>query len=155
MSDEWHKPEDLPACPDLHAEIERLQHARTALAAALTERQKERDDLRVELATTKQINATIQAELVAARNALAAERERFARQDATLEDAGRRIINYIAERKRLREALAKARESVAAWGAYSSDYMQAQHELANDLAAIDAVLAETGEPNDRHQQPMG
>jgi hypothetical protein len=47
-----------------------------------------------------------------------------------------------AEVERLREALKEAREDVASWGAYASDYFQEKWNLAGDLARIDAALAE-------------
>jgi hypothetical protein len=46
-----------------------------------------------------------------------------------------------AERDRLREALLEAREDVAHWGGYASDYFREKHDLAGDLARIDAALA--------------
>jgi hypothetical protein len=46
-----------------------------------------------------------------------------------------------AEIDRLREALEAAREDVAHWGNYASDYFKEKHDLDGDLARIDATLA--------------
>jgi hypothetical protein len=43
---------------------------------------------------------------------------------------------------RLTEALREARIMVASWGAYANDYFKGKHDLAGDLAEIDAALAE-------------
>lgn len=44
------------------------------------------------------------------------------------------------------EALEEAREDVASWGAYASDYFQQKWNLQGDLDRIDATLAEIKEP---------
>jgi hypothetical protein len=41
----------------------------------------------------------------------------------------------------LAAALAEAREDMAGWGAYASDYFTEKWNLAGDLAKCDAVLA--------------
>jgi hypothetical protein len=46
-----------------------------------------------------------------------------------------------SKNNRLREALTEAREDVAHWGGYASDYFKEKHDLAGDLARIDAALA--------------
>ena len=50
-----------------------------------------------------------------------------------------------AEIERLRLALKEAREMVAHWGAYASEYFQDKHDLPGDLGELDAVLA--GDPD--------
>ena len=52
-----------------------------------------------------------------------------------------RVIELESEVIRLREALVRARSDMRDWGAYASDYFQEKWGLADDLAAIDAVLA--------------
>lgn len=39
------------------------------------------------------------------------------------------------------EGLREARDDVESWGAYASDYFTEKHDLAGDLARIDAILA--------------
>jgi len=46
-----------------------------------------------------------------------------------------------AENERLRLALKEAREMVAHWGAYASEYFQDKHDLPGDLGELDAALA--------------
>lgn len=41
----------------------------------------------------------------------------------------------------LLNALKEAREMVAAWGAYASNYFQEKHNLADDLKRLDDVIA--------------
>ncbi len=48
-----------------------------------------------------------------------------------------------AEIDRLRAALDDARECVDSWSAYASPYFQAKHDLAGDLARIDAARSKT------------
>lgn len=43
------------------------------------------------------------------------------------------------------EALREAREAVYCWGQYASPYFQEKHDLAGDLAKIDAAIAAIGE----------
>jgi len=50
-----------------------------------------------------------------------------------------------ADIERLRLALKEAREMVAHWGAYASEYFQDKHDLPGDLGELDAVLA--GDPD--------
>lgn len=50
----------------------------------------------------------------------------------------------VAHIDRLRRALLEARDCVESWGAYAGDYFQEKHDLAGDLAAIDAVLTDGG-----------
>jgi len=45
------------------------------------------------------------------------------------------------QRDELLAALKDARELVDDWGAYASNYMQEKHDLAGDLAKLDAVIA--------------
>lgn len=45
-----------------------------------------------------------------------------------------------AEIERLRGALKGARDDMAAWGAYATEYFQEKHDLPGDLAKIDAAL---------------
>ncbi len=47
-----------------------------------------------------------------------------------------------AENERLRTALRDARECVQAWSGYASEYFREKHDLAGDLARIDAALEE-------------
>lgn len=44
------------------------------------------------------------------------------------------------EARRLKDALCGAREAVIEWGAYASDYFVEKHDLAGDIAEIDAAL---------------
>jgi len=46
---------------------------------------------------------------------------------------------------RLRGALRESRIMVASWGAYANDYFKDKHDLAGDLAEIDAALAEAND----------
>ena len=46
----------------------------------------------------------------------------------------------IREVERLRAALVDAKEAVQSWGAYADSYFQEKHDLAGDIAAIDAIL---------------
>lgn len=46
-----------------------------------------------------------------------------------------------AERERLRGALQDARECIEAWACYANEYFREKHDLAGDLARIDAALA--------------
>lgn len=45
-----------------------------------------------------------------------------------------------ADNERLRAALRDARECVQAWSGYASEYFCEKHDLAGDLARIDAAL---------------
>jgi LPS O-antigen subunit length determinant protein (WzzB/FepE family) len=45
-----------------------------------------------------------------------------------------------AEIERLHEALSIAKESIIEWGAYASAYFQEKHDLAGDIAAVDAAM---------------
>jgi hypothetical protein len=45
------------------------------------------------------------------------------------------------EMRRLVFALAEARDDMAGWGAYASDYFQEKWDLAGDLVKIDKILA--------------
>jgi chromosome segregation ATPase len=77
--------------------------------------------------------------------ALRAERDRLRgdcdRLRASLHAAATRAVEAEAERDRLREALEEAREDVVHWAGYASDYFKEKHDLAGDLARIDAALA--------------
>jgi len=64
--------------------------------------------------------------------------------DATagyLSAAADRIEALQARVARLTEALREARIMVASWGAYANDYSKDKHDLAGDLAEIDAALS--------------
>lgn len=56
----------------------------------------------------------------------------------------RELVAAEAREKRLREALAEAIDSVESWAAYATEYFQEKHDLAGNLAALRAALAETG-----------
>lgn len=42
------------------------------------------------------------------------------------------------------EALREARDNMAAWASYASDYFQEKHDLDGDLDKIDTVLRKAG-----------
>jgi hypothetical protein len=44
------------------------------------------------------------------------------------------------ENAKLRSALREARDCIETWGAQADAYLQEKHDLAGDLAAIDAIL---------------
>ncbi len=44
----------------------------------------------------------------------------------------------------LTEALKSAREMVADWGAYASEYFREKHGLDRDIAELDAIIAQQG-----------
>ena len=48
----------------------------------------------------------------------------------------------------LTEALKNAREMVADWGAYASEYFREKHGLDRDIAELDAALAQQGKENE-------
>ena len=50
-----------------------------------------------------------------------------------------------AENARLREALREARDAIEDWAGYASDYFREKHDLAGDLAKIDALLRDQEE----------
>lgn len=52
-----------------------------------------------------------------------------------------------AEIERLRAALRDARECVETWAGYASEYFRDKHDLAGDLARIDAALAAQPAPS--------
>jgi hypothetical protein len=55
-------------------------------------------------------------------------------------------MRLIAAAPELLAALENARDSIESWGAYASEYFQCKHDLAGELAAIDAAIAKaTGE----------
>lgn len=45
------------------------------------------------------------------------------------------------ECERLRQALVEARDLVAEWGDYASDYFKEKHGLERDIARLDAVIS--------------
>lgn len=61
--------------------------------------------------------------------------------DAAFIAHARTDVPYLlAEVKRLREALEDARDMVADWAAYASEYYQKKWKLDEDLAKLDAAL---------------
>lgn len=64
----------------------------------------------------------------------------------TCDDSAARLTALEQENKRLREALVDARENLEHWGAYAGDYFIEKHDLAADLAAIDAALTHEDKP---------
>lgn len=50
-----------------------------------------------------------------------------------------------AENARLREALREARDAIEDWAGYASDYFREKHDLAGDLAKVDALLRDQEE----------
>ncbi len=75
------------------------------------------------------------------REALAELKGQWERMLENYASADARAERAEAERDRLREALIEAREDVAHWGGYASDYFKEKHDLGGDLARIDAALA--------------
>jgi hypothetical protein len=51
-----------------------------------------------------------------------------------------RIAELERERDDLRTALVQAREDMIGWAAYADEYFRDKHDLAGDIAAIDAAL---------------
>ena len=58
--------------------------------------------------------------------------EQIAKRDARIAELG--------------AALRQAREDMEGWAAYVSDYFTEKHDLASDLAAIDAALTTEPQP---------
>lgn len=56
-----------------------------------------------------------------------------------------------AEIERLRAALRDARECVETWAGYASEYFRDKHDLAGDLARIDAALAAQPAPGGKDE----
>ena len=52
-----------------------------------------------------------------------------------------------ARAERLAEALREARDAIEDWAGYASDYFREKHDLAGDLAKIDALLRDQEEGN--------
>lgn len=69
----------------------------------------------------------------------------YREQIAVLEAANAADKALIAE---LTEALKSAREMVADWGAYASEYFREKHGLDRDIAELDAALAQQGKENE-------
>ena len=75
--------------------------------------------------------------------------EPFRRGDPALyAEAADRIEQHHAELAELRAALVDARDDVADWAAYASEYFQEKWNLAGDLARIDAVLSKYRQDDD-------
>jgi len=71
-----------------------------------------------------------------------AERDRYReRAKLALDAMEAALAAKNAENERLRLALKEAREMVAHWGAYASEYFQDKHDLPGDLGELDAALA--------------
>ncbi len=62
--------------------------------------------------------------------------------------AAARIAALETENAQLRAALIEGRDAIESWGSYASDYFQTKHDLASDLARIDALLAPRPAPHD-------
>lgn len=50
------------------------------------------------------------------------------------------FASYEAEIRRLKSALREARDCIESWGTQADAYLQEKHDLAGDIAAIDAIL---------------
>lgn len=61
--------------------------------------------------------------------------------DALLEHEEHENRRLRAENEKLRAALKDARECVLAWSGYANEYFREKHDLAGDLARIDAALS--------------
>lgn len=70
-------------------------------------------------------------------NALALAEDQWRVTDA--ENAG-----HISDKRRLAEHLKKAREMVAFWADYASEYFREKHGLADELATLDAAINSQG-----------
>lgn len=64
---------------------------------------------------------------------------------AELIDLRSRSDRLAAENKELIETLVEAREMVADWGLYASEYFREKHGLVGDLEKLDAILAKVKE----------
>ena len=62
---------------------------------------------------------------------------------ALMAAAPQMLADLVAEVQRLRAALVQARIDLYDWAQYAGDYFIKKHDLAGDLAAIDAALGET------------
>jgi len=60
-------------------------------------------------------------------------------------------VKMDAEAERLRAALRDARECVETWAGYASEYFRDKHDLAGDLARIDAALAAQPAPGGKDE----
>lgn len=60
--------------------------------------------------------------------------------DLGAKSAAESVAALEARNAELLAALVEARDSVADWGIYASEYFQQKHDLVGDLAKIDAVI---------------
>jgi uncharacterized small protein (DUF1192 family) len=79
--------------------------------------------------------ATLQAEI----EALRAEVERL-QSDTSFATAISSLRREKERADKLAEALREARDAIEDWAGYASDYFREKHDLAGDLAKIDAAL---------------
>lgn len=102
--------------------------------------QEENDRLRAEV--TRQYNVGFKRGQAQSASTQEVERLRAAHieSERQLRAAWDRVALAETQVEQLRAALAEAREDVASWGAYASDYFQEKWDLAGDLARIDAAL---------------
>lgn len=68
--------------------------------------------------------------------------EDVAKSDPMCAEAAAEIATLRSQLARAREGLETAREDIQCWASYASEYFQNKHGLADDLAAIDTLLAE-------------
>jgi len=55
------------------------------------------------------------------------------------------LMDAITRADKLEEALREARDAIEDWAGYASDYFREKHDLAGDLAKVDALLRDQEE----------
>jgi len=134
-------------CHKLRAEVERLRAALEAEVKAWQGHTKmavwsDSEECKVLTAEVKRLLksrnrwATKYNDLLAKRRA----EDGYDVYAAAREEYRKKIAELAAENEKLRAALRDARECVQAWAAYASEYFRDKHDLAGDLARIDAAL---------------
>ena len=129
----------------LQAEAERLQADHEAAIAELQADRDQQYDMKVKAREQRDV---VTAENQRLRKALTrhvctgmTDAQRTAELERYLSDGIAADKARIAE---LTEALKNAREMVADWGAYASEYFREKHGLDRDIAELDAALAQQG-----------